>query len=320
VSAALRALLVVALLVLAPAGWAGPASAAPPSLAIGIGDQKADMFDDPRFAELGVRHARLAVGWDALHHKWQVDQLDSWLAGAKRAGVEPLIGLWHSRTQRRKLPTPEQFKYEFRRLRERHPWVTTYAVWNEANHCGEPTCNRPELVAAYYRAMRRECPSCTILASELLDMPNMEGWVRRFHRALGFQPKLWGLHNYIDANRFRTSGTRALLRAAPRARIWFTETGGIVKRRTKVRVRLAESPAHAARATRWVFEKLVPLSERVDRVYLYHWNVGSVRDSWDSGLVDHRGRPRPAFGVLRRAVASQRAARERQRLRARRAG
>ncbi|HYF25603.1 MAG TPA: hypothetical protein VD931_07695 [Baekduia sp.] len=292
--------------------------AAAPAVVIGIGDQKADMFRDPLFAGSAIRHARLAVSWDALHHPWQVRELDRWLAGAREAGVEPLVGFWHSRTDRRKLPTPEQLKWEFRRLRARHPWVRTFATWNEANHCGEPTCHRPRLVAAYWRALRRECRTCTILAAEVLDMPNMAGWVRAFRRHARVEPKIWGLHNYIDANRFRTSGTRALLRST-RGHVWFTETGGIVKRRTKVRVPLAESSRHAARATRWVFDRLVPLSRRVKRVYLYHWNPKGRRPSWDSALLDRRGRPRPAFLVLRRqlrVLAARRAAAARERARA----
>jgi hypothetical protein len=47
-----------------------------------------------------------------------------------------------------------------------------------------------------------------------------------------------------------------------------------------------------------VFDKLVPLSRRITRVYLYHWSA--VRgDSWDSGLIDARGKARPALRVLR---------------------
>src|SRR3712207_9414448 len=52
-------------------------------------------------------------------------------------------------------------------------------IWNEANHCGEPTCNRVKLVAAYWRKLRQECRECKILAVELLDMPNMVRWVDR---------------------------------------------------------------------------------------------------------------------------------------------
>ncbi|QEC47725.1 hypothetical protein FSW04_09155 [Baekduia soli] len=188
--------------------------------------------------------------------------------------------------------------------------MTTFATWNEANHCGEPTCHRAPLVAAYYRALRRECPSCTILAAEVLDMPNMASWVDRFQKALGHRPRLWGLHNYLDANRMRTSGTRALLRRTV-GRVWFTETGGIVRRRNRSTVDFPESPAHAAAATRWVFQRLVPLSRRITRVYLYQWNA-AAHDTWDSGLIDPRGRARPALGVVRNAL---RAAAERRRAR-----
>jgi hypothetical protein len=291
------------LLAVAVLATALAAPTAASALVVGIGDQKADMFSDPLFAGLGVSHARLAVSWDAMENPWERDEVDVWMDAARAEGVQPLVGFWHARGDRRRvLPTPERFKYEFRQFRARYPWVTTFATWNEANHCGEPTCHRPELVAAYYRSMTRECPQCTILAAEVLDMPNMAKWVDTFQKHLGssLRPRYWGLHNYIDANRLRTSGTRALLRHT-KGQIWFTETGGIVERRNKVKVGFDESPAHAALATSWVFDKLVPLSRRITRVYLYHWNA--VRgDSWDSGLIDPRGRARPALTVVRREL------------------
>jgi hypothetical protein len=309
VSIVRRFLLAAALLA---AALAMPSSAG--ALVVGIGDQKPDMFSDPLFTELGVSHARLAVSWDAMNNSWERDEIDAWMDAARAEGVQPLVGFWHARGDRRRvLPTPSRFKYEFRQFRARYPWVTTFATWNEANHCGEPTCHRPQLVAAYYRAMKRECPKCTVLAAEVLDMPNMGRWVEAFQKHLGFRPKFWGLHNYIDANRLRTSGTRTLLRHT-RGQIWFTETGGIVQRLNRTKVGFPESPAHAAIATRWVFDKLVPLSRRITRVYLYHWNA--IRgDNWDSALVDPRGRARPALGVLQREL--RRAdARRRARLRA----
>jgi hypothetical protein len=302
------ALLLVALLA---AALMLPASAG--ALVVGIGDQKPDMFSDPAFAKLGVSRARLAVSWDAMEHPWEQQEVDAWLDDAQAAGVTPLIGFGHSRVNRRQLPTPERFKYDFRQFRARYPWVTTFATWNEANHCGEPTCHRPQLVAAYYRAMRRECPKCTILAAEMLDMPNMASWIDAFQEHLGPRdvPRYWGLHNYIDANRMRTSGTRTMIKHA-KGQIWFTETGGIVQRRNnKAKVSFPESAAHAALATRWVFDELVPLSRRITRVYLYHWNA--VRgDNWDSGLIDARGRARPALKVVRTVLRAGQA-RERRR-------
>jgi hypothetical protein len=275
-----------------------PASAN--ALVVGIADQKPDMFTDPLFASLQVQYARVAISWDAMEHDWEREEVDAWMDGARAAGVMPLVGFGHSRVDRRKLPTPSRFKYDFQLFRARYPWVTTFAAWNEANHCGEPTCHRPQLVASYYRSLTRACPKCTILGAELLDMPNMADWVDAYQKHLGKakSPRYWGLHNYLDANRMRTTGTRTLLKHTT-GQIWFTETGGIVKRKkTKNTVAFPESAAHAAQATRWVFDKLVPLSRRITRVYLYHWNAAKG-ENWDSGLVDARGKARPALRVVR---------------------
>jgi hypothetical protein len=284
---------------LAALAVAAPASA----LTIGIADQKPDMFADPRFQGSGIQFARRAVAWDALTSPGQTAALDEWLGAARAAHVEPLISFTHSSIHRRTLPTPERLLYEFRRFRARYPWVTEFASWNEANHCGEPTCHRPELVAAYWRKLRRACPSCRILAAEVLDMPNMTSWVKAFRRTAKVEPRYWGLHNYIDANRLRTTGTRRLLKASGHALIWFTETGGIVARVNRRKVTFPESASHAAVATRWVFDKLVPLSPRNTRVYLYHWNSEPGPKTWDSALIGPGGKPRPAFRVLERVLA-----------------
>jgi hypothetical protein len=285
---------------LAALAVAAPASA----LTIGIADQKPDMFSDPRFQDSGIEFARRAVAWDSLTSPSQTAALDQWLNAARAAHVTPLISFTHSSTDRRKLPTPERLLYEFRRLRARYPWVTEYATWNEANHCGEPTCHRPQLVAAYWRKLRGQCPKCTILGAEVLDMPNMTSWVKAFRRAAKVEPRYWGLHNYIDANRLRTTGTRRLLKATGHALIWFTETGGIVSRKNRRKVTFPESASHAAVATRFVFDDLVPLSRRITRVYLYHWNSYPGPKTWDSALIGPNGKPRPAFRVLERELAA----------------
>jgi hypothetical protein len=317
VSARMRLRFLLAAFLAAASLVAASAPAPAGAVVIGIADQKPEMFSDPLFSGLGIKYARVSVSWDALTRGWQRDELDAWMFSARLAGVQPLVGWDRSRgSDHRLLPTPSRFKYEFRRFRARYPWVTTFAAWNEANHCGEPTCHRPKLVAAYYRKMRQECQRCTLLAAEVIDMPNMAWWVREFQRSLKVRPKIWGLHNYLDANRLRTSGTKTLLRNTGNSLIWFTETGGIVKRRNRSTITFPESAAHAAKATKWLFQKLVPLSKRITRVYLYHWNAGR-NETWDSALVDRRGRPRPAFGVVRAEVKKADAARRRQQQRQR---
>jgi polysaccharide biosynthesis protein PslG len=270
---------------------------------IGIGDQKTQMFSDQRFKDLGIRLARMTVPWDALNYDWQRAELEDWLFKARAAHVDPLITFTHSRVpgDRRVLPTNGQFAYYFHLFRQRYPWVKTFAAWNEANHCGEPTCKRVDRVVAYYKVMRHQCPSCKVLAAELLDFPNMTAWVKEFQRRAHVDPKYWGLHNYRDANRLQTINTRKLLKAT-RGRIWLTETGGIVARRNKSAVSFEESPQHAAIATRWVFDRIVPLSSRIERVYLYDWNASTPYDTWDSALVGPDGKSRPAMRVLQRVL------------------
>ena len=290
-----------ALLAVLAAALVLPAGAG--AVTVGIADQKTSVFSDPLFRDLQLRHARLVVPWDVLEDPWQAQELDRWLQAAREANVTPLLTFGHSRREglRKMRPTTTRLRKEFLRLRQRYPWITDWAAWNEPNHCSQPLCNRPELAARYFDTIRRACPECRVLAAEVLDMPNMVKWVRRFRREAKVEPKLWGMHNYVDANRFRTKGTRALL-GATKGQIWLTETGGIVKRRTRVKVTLPESTAHAGRATRWLFDRLVPLSPRITRVYLYHWNPSTRTDTWDSALVNINGRPRVALRVLRARV------------------
>ncbi len=297
----------VVLCLLCPAGAAAKAPARKGSArapVVGIADQKPGMFTAPLFADLGVRHARYVVPWDTMDGGFQRDELFAWMRAARSAGVTPLLSFGHSRRAGREKmrPSPKALQRQFRRLRVNFPWVREFVTWNEPNHCSQPLCRKPELAARYFDALTRSCPSCTILGAEVLDTPNMSSWVRRFRATARHEPKVWGLHNYLDANRFGTKGTRALLRAT-RGQIWFTETGGIVNRTARAKIPFEESPRHAAQATRWLFDRLVPLSSRIRRVYLYHWNPGSSKDSWDSALTDIHGRPREAYRVVRARVA-----------------
>jgi hypothetical protein len=285
----------------APAGRALPAGA--PALVVGVGEQHPAMFADPRFQALDIRYARLSIGWNALESRTQAKALETWLRAARADGVRPLISFEHSwiAGRHRQLPSAAQLARQFRRLHARYPWVTDYATWNEANYCGQPSCHSPALVAAYYRQMRRICPACNVLAAELLDVPNMVSWVRGLRHALGYEPGIWGLHNYIGANRLQSASTRALLDAT-HGQIWFTETGGVVARHNHSGHDFPESPAHAAVVTRFVFNRLARLSGRIKRVYLYQWNAGTGGRAgptpWDSGLIGPHGTARPAFWVL----------------------
>jgi hypothetical protein len=285
-------------LCLAPAARA----AAPPL--VGIGEQNPEIFGDAHWRALGLKDVRVVASYDALDSPWQRAQLDQYMSAAHAAGARVLLSFGHSRIQGKEhhLPTVATFTYEFLRFRARYPWVKDYLTWNEANHCSQPTCKHPRTAARFYLAIRRHCRGCRVVAADVLDGSKMVSWVKRFAHAVGTTNVIWGLHNYIDANRFRERGTKALLQAV-KGQVWFTETGGVVKRTNGSPVEFPESTAHAAKATDWVF-RLAELSSRVRRVYLYHWTPPTApHATWDSALVDPHGRPRPAYKVLRRWVS-----------------
>lgn len=291
---------VVLVLLLLPAG---AAQAEPGIPLVGIADQKTTMFADPLFVDLGVGHARLVVPWDAMDGGFPRDDFVAWMRAARAAGVRPLLtfGPSRRRSRLRVSPSPKEFQRQFRRIRVNFPWATEFSTWNEPNHCGLAVCKRPALAARYFDALVRACRSCTILGADMLDTPNMTSWVRRFRSAAVNEPRAWALHNYVDTNRFRTKGTKTLLRIT-RGELWLTETGGIVKRDTRGKIPLEEGVAHAADATRWLFDRLVPLSSRIRRVYLYHWDFGSAPNGWDSALLTPGGRAREALRVVQARV------------------
>src|SRR3954447_7464670 len=290
-----RTVTVLLLAVLALAALGG-ASAAQAKVAVGIADNKSDMFTDPRFSALKIHYARVMVPYDAMHDYQLRTWLDRWMAGAKATGVRPLVTFDRSRKRTSHNPSAAQMATSLKDVRKRYPFVKEFATWNEAN-----INKRPETVARWWTAMRKACPTCTILGADLLDRGNVGTWAQRFVKAAKRTPKAWGLHNYTDANTLKTTGTRKLLGAVKGA-VWFTETGGVVSRNNGSGTRFPTGATHAAKATKFVFSTLAKLSPRVQRVYIYHWNtgVGAMDDhrTWDSGLIGPDDRARPSLAVL----------------------
>jgi hypothetical protein len=292
-----RAVLLCLALLLVPAA----AGAARP--AIGIGEQDPAMFKDSRWKALHAPNVRLVVSWDVLWVDWERSQVDTYLRAARKAKARVLVTFAHSRVEGHEddIPTPSTWRRLFRQFRERWPQVHEFQAWNEANHGSQPTSRAPRRAAQLYDVMRSSCPRCTISAPAVLDAPNMLGWIRRFQRAARHPVRIWSLHNYLDANRGRSIGTRKLLRNV-RGQVWFTETGGIANRWVAGRHISGYTVRHAAVATRQVF-RLAALSPRVTRVYFYNWVAPTQpRPRWDSALIGPDGRPRPAYQVIRREL------------------
>jgi hypothetical protein len=278
---------------------AAPASAKSPI--IGIGDQSADMFTAPAFQKLGVRHSRLALAWDWYRDPHTVYLTDVWMEQARAAGVQPLVAFnrnWRANGHR-KLPSLTLYRKSFRLVRERYPWVTDYSAWNEANHTTQPTSKKPAAAARYYNAMRKDCRTCTIVAADVLDSPDMLQWVKKFKR---YAPtaRIWGLHNYKDANDAR--GTTKLLLKAVRGQVWLTETGGILRLKPADGSRggRKSTKSQQARAVKRVYQ-IAKSSRRITRVYFYEW-AKKRGNRWDSAFVETNGKLRPSYHALKRGL------------------
>jgi len=308
----MRRLLILVAPIAAALWAAAPARAAQAHWPIvGFGEQRPAVFTNSHWQGLGLPHTRLVVGWDALRYRWQTREIDHWMDAARQAGAIPLVAFSRSRAHWRTklLPRARQYRRHFLRFRKRYPWVKDFVVWNEANHCSQPLCHRPRKAARYFDEMRRSCWSCRIVAADVLDTSDMRAWLREFKHHAKYTPRIWGLHNYLDANYFRTSGTRTMLETV-KGEIWFTETGGLVHRTGASPHRFRDSPSHAARAVRYLFRRIVPLSPRIKRVYLYHFQNQGPEANWDSGVLDPNGRPRPAFDEVTRYLARAERARQ----------
>jgi polysaccharide biosynthesis protein PslG len=271
---------------------------------IGMSDQKTGMWQDPRFAQLGITQVRLLMAYDSVL-RGDFSRYDRWMKTAQARGADVLLTINQSTRHPDRLPTLARYRRVVRIVRKRYPWVTTMAAWNEANHKLQPTYRHPRRAAQFYNVMREECRGCRIVAADVLDASNMLPWLATFKR-YAKSPRIWGLHSYGDTNHFKPlslTATRQLLRTV-RGEVWLTETGGIVRFSTRYRGgRRGEE--HAARAVKRTFA-VARSSSRIKRVYLYHWDADKRFYTWDSAFVAANGRARPALDVLRHEVNRQR--------------
>ena len=297
----------VALVAVALALARGPRPLAPPSRSSASASSTPTIFADPWWRALQTHRVRYVAAWDALRYDWSRAEVDAYMAAAHAAGADVLLGFGHSRVPSRapRLPTPRQFRREFLRFRARYPWVHEYLTWNEANHCSQPTCRRPDVAARYYNALRRACRDCTIVAADVLDTRRCRRGSRR--SAIGARPHAdlgaAQLHRRQPLPHARDAQPPA--RGAGRGLVHRDRRAG--ERNNGSPVEFPENKWHAARATRWVFQRLARLSPRVRRVYLYQWSPAG--HDLGLGALGADGQPRPAYRVLYRPPAGRRAAR-----------
>jgi hypothetical protein len=304
-----RYLPIVALLLCAT--FAAPAQA---NFRVGIADQDVTMFDNPRFQALDIKRVRYLVPFDWFKHGFEVAEVTGFMNRAHADGVEVLVhftakrGCYVNGHYKKKkscrAPSVRTYKKAFTRFRTDFPFTQTFGVWNEGNHVSQPTARKPRLAARYFLAARTACRSCTFVAADVLDSKNMEAWLAKFRRFAKGKASIFGLHNYGDVNRKRSSGTRRLLRAVP-GQVWLTETGGILKFLPAFR----RSESRQARRTRYMFHladkydrRRSGMRSRITRLYNYQWTGVKRSARFDAGLVNRNGSSRKAYRQFKRSA------------------
>lgn len=279
--------------------------------AIGISDNQPTTFSDPKFQVLKLRYARLVEPWDGIFT--EPDRLDAWLQAVRAQHIRPLISFEHPRGMvcpgpRCKGPSRSHYAKAWKAFHRKYPWVRDISPWNEVNSATQPTGRHPEQAAGYYNVVRASCRGCTIVAADLLDSSNIRRYAASFLRKAKGKPRLWGLHNYTDTNRFRSRGTKALLQSV-KGTVWLTETGGVVSFVTdKGKVALPRSESRARRAMDYMFRLAEQNATRIKRIYVYQWKINNVFDRFDAGVMRPDGTPRPSYDVLtlNASIASKR--------------
>ena len=303
----IRLLLIAALLTLV---GAAPASA---KYRAGIGEQNAAVFDSPAFQQLKLKRMRYLVAWDYAKHRGQRDEVNFFMARARQARVDLLVtftarrgcyvGNRYSRKKACRAPSTKAYRKAYRAFDKKYPWVRTYSAWNEINHKSQPTFKSPGKAAGYYNVMRKDARKrkFRVMAADMLDTGNMGRYLAAFRRKAKGSPKLWGLHNYGDVNRRRSSYTKLMLRSVP-GEVWLTETGGIVKLLPSFR----RSTSRAAARTRGMFRLVRRYDTRcrgfrskITRLFVYSWFGEDSSARFDAGLVNPDGSPRKAYNVFR---------------------
>ena len=311
-----------------------PATAsAKTKVAVGIGDQNANVFDQANFKKLKVKKARYFIRWNSIDNPGELALADAFVNAAKRNKVRVLMHISTDILTRAsegkakglpiaKLPSVAQYKAKIRPLIKRYGGKSIdWGVWNEVNHDSQPTWNNAKRAAQFFVAFRSMCKGCKIVGLDILDQRGVEGYIKRFFKALKpSQRRLVttvGLHNYSDTNRYRQKGrkkggiTAAMIKAVKRynkrAKFWLTETGGLASFGSNFPcnsrgVSISKALKRQANAISDMFTLAKRFDRDIERLYSFNYWGTDCTNRFDAGIVKADGSPRPAYRVfLKRA-------------------
>lgn len=301
-------LLLVALMLLAV-----PASASAVNVAVGIGDQRSTMFASPAWKALKLKKTRYFIPWNAASDRSELQKADVFMAAARANRTRVFMHVSTDNLDKRRgtLPSVKAYTRAVKKLVRRYKrlGVKEWGTWNEANHDTQPTYKSPKRAAQYYKAMRKFCKKCTIVGLDILDQVSkkeprisynryMAAWFKEAGKA-GRMMRVLGVHNYSEVNRRQKSKTRGIIKVLrrynKRAKIWYTETGGLASFGRSFPC----SESRQASRTSYMFKLAKQFDRHIARLYTYNWTGTDCSTRFDAGLVRLDGSTRPAYNVLR---------------------
>ena len=283
---------------------------------VGVADQNPQLFTNQFFEQLAPTRTRYITAIDSIFK--QRDLVDTWMDAADAAGMEvvvafnPPLAMRCPNIGRAKGCRPVSAAYyrrAFRAFRARYPQVRIYQPWNEVNNLTQPTARFPDAVVTYYKIAKANCRGCIVLGADIQDLPNMASYSAAVLRAFRSQhvptPRVWGLHNYTDTNRFVKDKNSSMRRAAAilPGKIWLTETAGLFRFQPQnARQSFRPDLARQKRAMAAIFKQANLYRRKIDRVYLYQWFASPPSNRWDSAILDAHGLATTVYSVLQGSV------------------
>jgi hypothetical protein len=302
-------------------------STASAAFTVGISENQPSMFADPLFQGVGFKQARVIVGYDvALDPAGpEAGRLREYLAAAQSQGIEVLVSFQHTRGDSSKCDQKKNIGKGICKLRslkayERamkaffttFPTAKVISPWNEANHFTQPTSRSAASAAKFTNTVAKLCKDCKIVVADILDQaddPKAKNpkftktakYIKDFRRYLKVPRTICGIHNYSDVNRFRSTGTKALMSSLGCKEYWLTETGGLYDFGSfwskKTYKGCSKASSCQLKATKYMFSQ-AKTNKKIKRLYVYTW-FGAVTPRFDAGLVAD-GQPRPALAEIRK--------------------
>ena len=224
-------------------------------------------------------------------------------------GVQPLVSFGHSRMHRRAAADARALRCsEFRRFRARYPWVHDVRDVERGQPLRRADVQpRASSSPRYWRKLRQRVPALQDPRRRAArHAEHARAGSRRFRRHAARRAALRGACTTTSRPTASAPTACAALLRAHEGQVWLTEVGGIVKRRTEEALHGQAHPGvrgarrSASRASSST--SVVPLSPRITRVYLYHWNAATRRRH--AGTRRSSARPAERAPGVRRAAAT----------------